>query len=106
MVGFGRHSEQEWTCPFCNKGRVIVHFREGYVQSTASSISAGKKYTKHAVDDKIENIGSDCPICGKSSKEIKEAFESGITRVIPHEERLKRLQHSGLPTKIVSKKEN
>ncbi len=105
MVGFGRHSEQEWACPFCKKGRVKVYFREGYTHAKASSISAGKKYTKQKVDDKIEEVGSDCPVCGKSAKEIKKAFETGITKEISHEERLKRLMKSGLPTKIVSKRD-
>lgn len=103
MVGFGRHGQQIWKCPFCKKGEIEIFFREGYVQARASSISAGKKYTKQAVDDKIENVGNDCPVCGKSAEDIKKAFETGTTRELSHEERLKRLKQSGLPTKVVSK---
>ena len=103
MAGFGRHSEQEWLCPFCKKGKVKVYFKEGYIQAKASSISAGKKYSKYQVDEKIEEVGGDCPECGKSGKEIKKAFETGITKELSHDERLKRLQASGLPTKIINK---
>ena len=104
MPGFGRHTEKEWKCPFCKKGKVKVYFREGYVQSKMSRISAGKAYTKHSVEDKIESVGNDCPVCGKKAKEIKKAFESGVTKEKSHDERLKRLQESGIPTKITTKK--
>ena len=100
MSGFGRHSVQEWKCPFCKKGKVKVYFREGFIQAKASSISAGKKYSKQHVEDKIEEIGSDCPICGKTAKEIKKAFDTGITTEKSHEERLKRLKEAGLTTII------
>lgn len=100
MPGLGRHSEQEWTCPFCKRGKVKIYFKEGFIQAKASSISAGKKYIKHKVDDKIEEIGSDCPVCGKSAKEIKKAFETGKTKEITHEDRLKRLRASGLPVRL------
>ena len=104
MVGFGRHSELKWRCPFCKKGIIRIYFKEGYIQSTASSISAGKKYTKHKVDGQIESVGNGCPVCGKSAKEIKKAFETGTIKEISHEERLKRLQTAGLPTKIMRKR--
>jgi len=104
MPGFGRHSEQEWRCPFCKKGLVKVYFREGFLQAKGSSISAGKKYIKYKVDDKIEEIGNDCSVCGKKANEIKKAFDTGITTEKSHEERLKRLRESGIPTKIVSSK--
>lgn len=78
----------------------MVNYREGYVQAKASSISAGKKYTRHVVDDKIENVKNDCPVCGKSAKEIKKAFEKGIAKVLTHKQRLEMLKKRGLPLVI------
>ena len=103
MPGFGRHSEQEWKCPFCKKGLIKVYFREGFIQSKVSSISAGKKYTKYQVNDKIEEVGNACPVCDKTAKEIKKAFDTGIASEHGHEERLKRILDAGLPTKIISR---
>lgn len=107
MSGFGRHMEVEWKCPFCRKGLIKVYYREGFTQAKASSISAGKKYTKSKVDDSIENVGNDCPECGKSSEEIKKAYEKGEEREITpeeHKKRLERFKDMGLPTKIVRKR--
>lgn len=107
MPGFGRHMEVEWKCPFCKKGLIKVYFREGFTQSSASSIAAGKKYTKQAVGDKVENVGSDCPECGKTAEEIKKAFDKGVDKEITpdeHKKRLERLRAAGFGMQIVNKR--
>jgi len=43
MVGLGRKGQIELECPFCNKGRVKVFHKEGYLQGRKSHIAAGNK---------------------------------------------------------------
>lgn len=99
MVGLGRHDETEIECPFCGKGRIKMYHKEGYIQSHASSIASGKKFTSHKVEDSYI-VQNDCPVCKKTKKEIQRAFETGETKQLTHEERLKRLRESGLPTRV------
>lgn len=99
MVGLGRHDEVEIECPFCGKGKIKMYHKEGYIQSKASSISSGKKFTGHKVDDSYV-VQNNCSNCGKTKKEIERAFETGETKQMSHEERLKRLKDSGLPTRV------
>jgi formate-dependent nitrite reductase cytochrome c552 subunit len=97
--------EVEWTCPFCKNGKIKLYFREGFTQSQASSIAAGKKYTKQAVGDKVENVGCDCSECGKTAEEIKKAFDKGIDKEITpdeHQKRIERLKAAGFGTKLVN----
>jgi len=105
MVGLGRHSKTEIECPFCHKGKVMMHHTEGCLQGRKSSIAAGSKITYHMRPDKYK-VQSKCPNCGKTAKEIEKALETGITKELTHEERLKRLKEAGLPTKIESKRRN
>jgi predicted RNA-binding Zn-ribbon protein involved in translation (DUF1610 family) len=89
----------EIECPFCGKGKIRMYHKEGYIQSTASSISSGKKFTSHKVDDSYI-VQNNCPECGKTKEEIQRAFETGETKQATHEERLKRLREAGLPERV------
>ena len=100
MVGLGRKGETEIECPFCKKAKVRMFHKEGYYQAKVSRISAGAKTTYHWVPDTYEVL-EDCPNCGKSKKEIQKALEGEIsTKKLSHEERIKRIKESGLPTRI------
>lgn len=99
MVGLGRHDETEMECPFCSKGKIRMYHQEGYMQGKTSRISAGAKQTFHAVQDKYI-VQNTCSECGKSIKEIENAFNTGITKRRTHEERLKALREAGLPTRV------
>ena len=110
MEEFGDRTSEKYTekiedvdCPFCGKAKIRATFIPGYMSWNTSRIAAGAKRTRYFHDPKITVRGK-CPECGKSSEEIKEALESG-GKIKTHEERLKRLQESGLPTKIVAKKQ-
>ena len=103
MSGLGRHGETETECPFCHKGKIATHHVEGCLQGTKSSIAAGSKITYHKRPDKYTVLHK-CPNCGKTAKEIEKALETGITKELTHEERLKRLKESGLPTRIETKR--
>jgi len=99
MVGLGRKGQIELECPFCNKGRVKVFHKEGYLQGRKSHIAAGNKVKFYKMPD-IYDVLEDCPNCGKKAKEIQRAYETGITKEPSHKERLERLGKAGLPTRI------
>lgn len=101
MVGLGRHDESEIECPFCGKGRIRMYHQEGYLQARTSRISAGAKQTFHKVHDKYI-VQNKCSNCGKSAKEIERALETGRTKELSHEDRLKRLKEAGMPTRVES----
>jgi len=94
--------EKLTNCPFCKKLTIkIIHqpfvARKGLTRSRLGS--GGPIYTREKSD-----VMSGCEACGKSLKEVEEVLnDEGKGK--SHEERLKRLQESGLPTKIVSKRE-
>jgi hypothetical protein len=89
-------------CPFCKQMTVkILHqpfvARKGLTKSRFGA--GGPVYTKEKTE-----VLSGCDACGKSQKEVeKELDGEGSTK--SHEERLKRFQAMGLPTKIVNKRE-
>jgi len=88
-------------CPFCKQLTIkVLHqpfvARKGLTKSRFGA--GGPVYTKEKTE-----VFSGCSSCGKSLKEVKDALgDEGKGK--PHEERLKRLRASGLPTKIVSTK--
>ena len=98
-----KESVEDVDCPFCGNAKIRVSYIEGYMSWKVSRISAGAKRTRYFHDPKIMVYGK-CPACGKGAKEIKEVLESGGMKPKTHEERLKRFQDMGLPTKIVSEK--
>jgi len=85
-------------CPFCKKGKIdIVTTPEFYSYKTARAFGKAKKIP--VVHPERIDVQNKCPECGKSKQEIKEALISGTTNK-SHEERLKRIKDSGLPTRI------
>jgi hypothetical protein len=88
-------------CPFCKALTVKVLHQPFVARAnlTKSRLGSGMPvYTKEKTE-----VLSGCDICGKSKKEVeKELNDEGSIK--SHEERLKRLQEAGLPTKIVSNK--
>jgi hypothetical protein len=69
------------------------------MQGKTSRIASGSKTTMHRVGDKYI-VRDNCSVCGKTKEEIQRAFETGETKQATHEERLKRLRDSGLPTRV------
>jgi len=98
MSGVGRHEVRELTCPFCKKAKVKVNFKEGLIQASASSISAGKKYNYHKKPE-VWIILEDCPSCGAKKKAIQDMYD-GKKKPETKEERRKRLEASGIPTVV------
>jgi len=88
-------------CPFCNKLTIEAIYKPSYLGHHTSRILAGAKTTYFRVPESYE-ILSGCSACGKSKKEVQKAFDTGATKELSHEERLKRLKKSGLPLKITT----
>lgn len=98
MIGVGRAELKELDCPFCKKGKVKVSFKESYIQASASSISAGKKYSYSKRPETWE-ILEDCPECGAKKNDIQDMYD-GKKKPESKEERRKRLMAAGIPTQI------
>lgn len=104
-MGLARHGEVELDCPFCGKAKVKTFHKEGFLQARKSSISAKSATTFYRRPDTYIVI-DDCPNCKKTAKEIEQAFNKGITREIPHEERVERMRKAGIPTAFEDKHVN
>lgn len=91
-------SETVIQCPFCGKQTItILHIP--FVSNTFTSKSrAGGKVTR--IQKERYDILSGCSECVKSRKEVEKALNTGRTKEISHEERLKRIKEAGLPTKL------
>ena len=96
MIGLARKGETELKCPFCNKGKVKVFHKEGYLQAHTSRISAGAKTTYHRVPDKYEVL-EDCPNCEAKKKDIQDYYDGKYKKKLSHEERLRCWKKRGLP---------
>ena len=84
-------------CPFCQKGDIdIVKTLDWYSEGKAHAAGKSAMITQYH-PEKFE-VRNKCQKCGKSKKEIKEVLQSGQYKYISHEERLKRIKESGLPT--------
>lgn len=97
--GLGRKDETLLECPFCHKGKVRVFHKEGYLQPRVSRISAGAKVRYYRVPDTYRVL-EDCPECGRKRKDIQRAFETGVSKEVSHEGRLRRLKEAGVPTQF------
>jgi len=89
-------SETLTTCPFCKKLTVKVLHIPFVANTYTSKCRAGGRntvYQKERFD-----VLSGCESCGKTQKEVQDELDG--KREIPHEERIRRLQQSGLPTRI------
>lgn len=98
MMGVGRAATKELDCPFCKKAKIKVSFKESFRQASASSISAGKKYT-YQKKPEIWIILEDCPNCGAKKQDIQDMYD-GKKKPETKDERKKRLLAAGIPTEI------
>jgi predicted RNA-binding Zn-ribbon protein involved in translation (DUF1610 family) len=88
-------------CPFCGKLGVKAFHKPSHLEPKATHISAGSGTTYHRVPESYDIVGG-CPNCGKTREQIERAFDTGMTREVPHEQRLRRLREAGLPTRTKS----
>lgn len=91
--------QEKQKCPFCNKGEIVVMTIPEHYDMTTSRISSGSKKIPRFHEERID-VHEKCPNCGKTKKEIEKALQTGETKQLTHEERLKKIRDSGLPTKI------
>ena len=92
-------TEEKVKCPFCGKGDIdIIRTSDWYSEGRAHSAGRSAMIPQYH-PEKVE-IYNKCPSCGKSKKELKDFLESGQDKYIPHEERIKRIKESGMPTEI------
>lgn len=94
-----REESEDIDCPICKKVKVSVTFIAGYISWSVSRIASKSARTKYYHDPKIR-VNSGCPNCRASRQEIKDALERGTGEKKSHEDRLKRIRDSGLPTTI------
>jgi len=89
-------SETLTTCPFC-KNMTIKILHIPFVANTfTSKCRAGGRNTVYQREK--FNILSGCEVCDKTQKEVQDELDG--KKEIPHEERLRRIRESGLPTNI------
>ncbi len=105
MTDFGDRSSQSYSeeirdvrCPLCGNAEVRVTYVAGYMTWNTSRIAAGSKRTPYFHDPKIR-VHAACSACKATASEIKDVLERGGKKT-SHEERLRRLQESGLPTRV------
>jgi len=91
-------------CPFCKRGEIETVYFPSVLHKRKGTWGGYKPTFKRSADDMIVTSAK-CPNCGKSGKEIQKSLKKESIREVSHDERLKRLQEAGLPTKIVSKKD-
>jgi len=84
-------------CPFCKKMTIkLLHIP--FVSNTfTSKCRAGGKNTR--IQKEKYDVLSGCEACGKSLKEVEKEL-NGEGKQASHEERLKRIRDSGLPTRV------
>ncbi len=87
-------------CPFCGKGDIeVMTTLDWYSEGRAHAAGKSKMIPQYHPEKK--EILNKCPECGKSKGELKEVLERG--KISSHEDQVKRLKDSGLPTVIESK---
>lgn len=87
-------------CPFCQKLTIKAIHKPSFLQPKTTRISAGAKTKYFRVPETYE-IQSGCSNCGRSLKEVKEAYEG--KKKLSHEERIKMWKKRGLPLVLESK---
>jgi len=89
----------EVKCPVCGKQGVKAFVKPSYLVANIGRIS-GKTSTKYYRIPESCDYQGKCPHCGASQKEMQKALETGISKRMSHEERLKKIKEAGLPTVI------
>jgi hypothetical protein len=90
-------SEAVIQCPFCKKQNVKALHVPSYVTHRIEHISNRRSVVNFRVPESWEII-SECPDCKKTQKEIQDNLDG--KSCLSHEERIKKLQARGLPTKV------
>jgi predicted RNA-binding Zn-ribbon protein involved in translation (DUF1610 family) len=85
-------------CPFCGKGDIEVLHIPSSVRFKKGPYGGSRGGAIRSQESTL--VRTDCPVCGKTKREIERALREGVTKEVSREERLKRLLDSGLPTKI------
>lgn len=88
-------------CPFCNKGEIEILYIPKSARPFKGPWGGSKPGLKFAQENTIVQ-SEKCPVCGKSQKEIEKSLRKETDNKVSHEERLKRIKDSGLPTIIES----
>ena len=84
-------------CPFCNKGEIEADYFPSILSSRKGSYGGSKPKFERSSSNMIITTEK-CPTCGKTANEIKKRIEKG--EIQSHEDRVKRLKESGMPTQI------
>lgn len=103
MTDLAVPKNEEIDCPFCGKAKISVTTTEGYYSFNAARAFGKVKRIPVYHEEKVE-VSSNCPVCGKTKKEIKEVLEKGQTKVLSHEKRIEMLKKRGLPLVIGAEK--
>ena len=84
-------------CPFCHKLTIKILHIPFVANTITSKCRAGGRTTTYQRER--FNILSGCDACGKTKKDIEDSFD-GKNSHVSHEDRIKRLQGAGIPTRI------
>ena len=101
MTNLQTSTNEEVVCPFCKKSRVNATIKSEYYSYNTSHISAKNQKIPVYHPERIE-VHSNCPSCGASKADIKDAIRSGSSGK-SHEERLEHLKKGGIPTSFEDK---
>lgn len=88
-------------CPFCSELTIKALHKPIHLEPKVSHISAGSKNDHRALESHETLSGYSA--CGKSRKEVQKMFDTGMTKELGHEERLKRLRNAGLALRTAAK---
>ncbi len=92
-----RVQEIKIKCPFCKVGELTISYVPGSVRFKKGSWGGSRPGVIRSQEH--SSIQEEkCPNCGKSKKEIQMKLDG--EGEVSHEERLKRLRDSGLPTRV------
>lgn len=91
-------SETLTNCPFCGKLTITILHIPFVANTFTSKCRAGGRNTRYQKER--FDVMSGCDECGKTRKEVENALNSS-GKEQSHEDRLRRLKESGLPTKII-----
>jgi len=84
-------------CPFCGKLTIKILHIPFVANTFASKCRAGGRNT--VIQKERFDVLSGCDACGKSRKEVENTLNNKEDK-ISHEERIRRIRESGLPTRI------
>ncbi len=90
-------------CPFCDKGRIEIHYRPAVRKANLSTTVGGRTAKTASSSSPVEEPLNSCKECGAKRKDIQKKLKEGLTKPPSNKEILKRLKEAGLPTKVGGK---